>query len=155
VIFWGPELVQLYNDAYLHILAAKHPASLGQPAAACWAEIWPVIGPMLTGVMDRGESTFDEDLRLDVRRYGTVEEAYFTFSYSLILVASGEVGGVFCAVAETTGSVIAARRLAVLRDVGADTAGAVRGKCANSPPQRWTPTAPICPTGWCIAAAGG
>jgi len=124
VIFWGPQFLQLYNDSYREILGAKHPAALGQPAAVCWAEIWSVIGEMLTGVMDRGESTFDEDLRLDVRRYGTVEEAYFTFSYSPVLVASGEVGGVFCAVAETTGTVIGARRLAALRDVGADTAGA-------------------------------
>jgi hypothetical protein len=31
---------------------------------------------------------------------------------------------VFCAVAETTGAVLEARRLAALRDVGAHTAGA-------------------------------
>ena len=30
VIFWGPDLVMLYNDAYLPMLADKHPASLGQ-----------------------------------------------------------------------------------------------------------------------------
>ena len=28
IIFWGPELVQLYNDDYSPILAAKHPAAL-------------------------------------------------------------------------------------------------------------------------------
>lgn len=32
VIFWGPELRMLYNDAYLPMLADKHPASLGRPA---------------------------------------------------------------------------------------------------------------------------
>ena len=30
VIFWGPDLLMLYNDAYLPMLADKHPASLGQ-----------------------------------------------------------------------------------------------------------------------------
>ena len=31
VIFWGPEMALLYNDAYMRILDDKHPKSLGQP----------------------------------------------------------------------------------------------------------------------------
>ena len=31
-IFWGPEFINLYNDAILPALAGKHPASLGRPA---------------------------------------------------------------------------------------------------------------------------
>ena len=30
----------VYNDAYRRILAAKHPAALGQPGSGVWAEIW-------------------------------------------------------------------------------------------------------------------
>ena len=45
-VWWGPELVILYNDEYIPVLGpAKHPDALGQPAAKVWAEIWPVIGP--------------------------------------------------------------------------------------------------------------
>ena len=37
-IGWGPEMSFLYNDAYLHVLGlAKHPKSLGRPAAEVWA----------------------------------------------------------------------------------------------------------------------
>src|ERR1051325_8606165 len=40
LLWWGPELVQLYNDAYSPIPGTKHPKSMGQPASECWAEIW-------------------------------------------------------------------------------------------------------------------
>ena len=30
-IWWGPEIVQFYNDGYRPFLGAKHPRSMGQP----------------------------------------------------------------------------------------------------------------------------
>ncbi|NUS06038.1 MAG: PAS domain-containing protein, partial [Nonomuraea sp.] len=121
IIFWGPKLAQLYNDAYVPILGSKHPESLGQAADACWREIWDVIGPMLHQVLDRGQATYSDDLLLVLERNGFREECYFTFSYSPIRDESGGVGGVFCAVTETTGRVVGERRLAVLRDLGERT----------------------------------
>jgi PAS domain S-box-containing protein len=117
VLWWGPELTLLYNDAYLPMLGAKHPRSLAMAAADCWSEIWPTIGPMLEGVVSRGEATWSDDLLLFIDRRGFKEECYFTFSYSPIRVADGTVGGVFCAVNETTARVRAERRLALFRDL--------------------------------------
>ncbi|HZX40969.1 MAG TPA: PAS domain-containing protein, partial [Myxococcaceae bacterium] len=114
-VWWGPELIMLYNDAYRQMLGAKHPRSLGQRARECWAEIWHVIGPMLDAVMSRAESTFSENLMLPLERNGFPEECYFTFSYSPIRHEGGGVGGVFCSVVETTGQVLAARRTRTLR----------------------------------------
>ena len=52
VIWWGPELVILYNDEYKMIIGpAKHPFALGERGRKVWAEIWDVIGPMLSQVM--------------------------------------------------------------------------------------------------------
>src|ERR1044071_3546870 len=60
-IFWGPERVQFYNDAYRPILGAKkHPAAMGQRGAECWPEIWDIVRPMLEKVQS-GESTGVED----------------------------------------------------------------------------------------------
>jgi hypothetical protein len=39
LIFWGRDLVQVYNDAFVPILGARHPAALGQVARDCWPEI--------------------------------------------------------------------------------------------------------------------
>src|SRR5690349_1978986 len=42
-IWWGPHLVQFYNDAYrLSIGPERHPGALGQQGRACWEEIWPI-----------------------------------------------------------------------------------------------------------------
>ena len=82
IIFWGPSLVQVYNDAYAPIIGVKHPAALGQTAEECFPEIWDVIGPMLHGVLEQSDATWSDDLLLMLERRGFSEECYFTFSYS-------------------------------------------------------------------------
>ncbi|MBW4442624.1 MAG: response regulator [Plectolyngbya sp. WJT66-NPBG17] len=119
VIWWGKELALLYNDAWLPILGNKHPAALGRPGHEVWAETWDVLGAQLHSVLDTGEATWSDDLLLQLYRYGYLEETYFTYSYSPIFLESGEVGGAFTAVTETTDRVIGERRLATLRDLAA------------------------------------
>jgi PAS domain S-box-containing protein len=118
ILWWGPELAILYNDEYRPMLGPKHPRALGQPGARVWSEIWDVIAPMLSQVMERGEPTRSRDLLLHIDR-GYPEEAYFSFSYSPIHAEEGQVGGVFCPVIETTDKVIGERRLRTLRDLAA------------------------------------
>src|SRR5436190_18607176 len=38
-LFWGPEFVTLYNDAYRPVFGAKHPHALGLPGREAWSEI--------------------------------------------------------------------------------------------------------------------
>ena len=121
LIWWGPEFVMLYNDAYAPLIGSKHPNALGQRGADCFPEIWDIIGPMLAGVRERGESTWSDDQLLLLERRGFPEECYFTFSYSPIRDESGAIAGVFTAVAETTSHVIGARRLRILRELTAAT----------------------------------
>lgn len=85
LLWWGPQMLMLYNDAYAAILGAKHPAAFGSPGRKVWPEIWDVIGPMLEGVMNEGRATWSDDLELVLHRKGYLEETYFTFSYSSTL----------------------------------------------------------------------
>lgn len=117
LIWWGPDLVMIYNDAYRPILGAKHPASMGEKGKAVWPEIWNVIGPMLQGVYEQGIPTWSENQLLLMDRYGYVEETYFTFSYSPIYGESGGIEGVYCAVTETTTTVLHERQLQTLKDL--------------------------------------
>ena len=96
VFWWGPDLIQIYNDAYLPIMGDKHPSALGQTAAECWAEIWDAIGPQIESVHRGGPATWNEDVLLDIRRHGFIGESYFTWSYSPLpdSEAPGGVGGV-------------------------------------------------------------
>ena len=122
-VFWGPELVQLYNDAYIPIPGAKHPRSLGAPAAETWAEVWDILGEHVRSVVEDGEATWTEDQLLMMDRHGFTEETYFTFSYSPLLDGDG-VGGVFCACTETTDQVVATRRLRAVRELAEHARGA-------------------------------
>jgi len=119
LIWWGPELIMLYNDGYRQVIGAKHPAALGNPGRECWYEIWTTIGPMLDGVLHQGQSTWSDDLLLLLERHGYSEECYFTFSYSPIRDESGGIGGVFTPVAETTERVISERRIRTLHELAA------------------------------------
>ncbi len=111
-IMWGPDFIQLYNDGYMAILADKHPRSMGQPAAICWAEIWNDVGPLLRGVYERGEPLFIENMPLLLTRYGRLEQTYFTFSYTPIRDGD-EICGILLVVYETTAHV---RREGALRE---------------------------------------
>jgi len=121
IVWWGPDLIMLYNDSYRRTLGAKHPFALGRPGREVYPEIWDVIGPMLHHVMRTGEATWSTDLMLLLERSGYSEETYHTFSYTPIRNQLGKVVGVFTPVTETTDKVISERRLLTLRDLAAKT----------------------------------
>jgi len=118
-IWWGRELVNLYNDAYVPMLGNRHPEALGKPARVIWSEIWDTIGPQTEAVLSEGRATRSEELLLVMERNQFLEETYFTYSYSPIPGDEGGVGGVFCACTEDTHRVLSQRRLRTMRDLSA------------------------------------
>src|SRR5258708_4483293 len=93
-IWWGPDLIQFYNDAYRRTMGAeRHPSALGQRGRECWAEIWDIIGPQIDYVMSGKGSTWDENRLVPVTRNGRRENVWWTYSYGPIDVEGG-VGGV-------------------------------------------------------------
>jgi signal transduction histidine kinase len=119
LLWWGPDLLHLYNDAYRPILRDKHPASLAAPAAQVWAEVWDVAGPMARSVQEGGPATWTEDLQLFITSGAMAEETYFTFSYSPVPGDDGRVGGLLNTVQETTAKVQGERQIRMLRDLAA------------------------------------
>jgi hypothetical protein len=130
-IWWGPELTNLYNDAYIPVLGARHPVGLGRSAPALWSDIWSVVGPQADAVLTEGRATWNEELLLLMERNRFLEETYFTFSYSPVPDDAGGVGGVFCACTEDTPRVLGRRRLRTLRLLAERAAEArtARGAC--------------------------
>ncbi len=118
ILFWGPEFCVLYNDAYRPVFGAKHPHALGLAGRRAWSEIWDsLLHDLLAGVVRSGEAFWAKDLLFELERHGFLEETYFDVSYDPVRVESGEVGGVYCIVTETTERVVGARRLALLKDL--------------------------------------
>jgi PAS domain S-box-containing protein len=123
----GPQLVFLYNDAYIPVLGDKHPSGFGQPFQRLWWELWPDLGPIAGRAM-AGQSSFLEDMPLSMERKGYTEQTYFTFSYSPLHDGEGRVMGMYCTCIETTARVYAERRAAfelavadALRPLASDT----------------------------------
>ena len=116
---WGPDLVMIYNDAYVGILGDKHPSALGRPSREVWAEIWDQFGPISMAVL-RGERDkfFAVDQPWTMRRHGVSEEAHFTVSYSPVLdsTAPNGIGGLLITTFETTERVRDERTLRTLTD---------------------------------------
>jgi serine phosphatase RsbU (regulator of sigma subunit) len=112
MVVWGPELTQLYNDAFRPILGRdKHPLALGGSARDTWSEIWSEIGPLFATVLDEGEAVWSTDQRLLIERNGYPEETFFTYSYSPIHDDTGAVAGLLVVATETTSQVVDRRRL--------------------------------------------
>ncbi|HEY9612355.1 PAS domain S-box protein [Allocoleopsis sp.] len=123
-VWWGDELINLYNDAYKAIVGGKHPQVLGQPASYVWREIWDQVGPRAEFAMLNNEGTYDEALLLIMERNGYPEETYYTFSYSPVPNDRGGTGGIICANTDDTQRIIGERQLALLRELAARTADA-------------------------------
>ncbi|HYF28263.1 MAG TPA: SpoIIE family protein phosphatase [Baekduia sp.] len=123
-LWWGPQMVNIYNDAYIPVLGDKHPGALGRPAPEVWSEIWDIIGPLARRVIEHGEATWSEDQLLHLeKRAGAPEENFFDFAYSPVQSESGAVAGLLGVVSETTGRVLGARRLTTLSEIAARTRG--------------------------------
>ncbi|MGK6324053.1 PAS domain S-box protein [Sphingomonas sp. DT-51] len=116
VLFWGPDYVALYNDAYAPTIGAKHPGALGRPGREAWSELWGDLEPLLAHVRASGETFAAKDRPFYIERDGHGETVYFDVSYSPVPLADGSVGGVLCIVSETTARVRAARAMAEDRE---------------------------------------
>jgi signal transduction histidine kinase len=122
LLWWGPEFIQIYNDAYIPILGAKHPSpGLGRPVRECWSEIWGVLRPLIETPFRGGPATWMEDILLEVNRHGAKEETHFTIAYSPVPddTVPGGIGGVLATVNEITDKVLAERRGTALRELAA------------------------------------
>ena len=103
-LWWGPDLICFYNDAYRPSLGddGKHPSILGMPAEEAWPEIWDFIKPLISKVRASSDAVFFEDHLVPIYRNGKMEDVYWTFSYSPVPDEMGEVAGVLVTCNETT-----------------------------------------------------
>lgn len=112
LICWGPDYIQLYNDAFRPINGeTKHPQAMGGSARDTYAEIWETISPMFSEVM-AGKTHGFQNFMVPLDRNGHLENCYFDFSYSPIANADGAIEGVLVICMETTDKVKALEQAA-------------------------------------------
>lgn len=107
LLFWGPELLCFYNDAFRPSLDdnGKHPGILGTKANEAWSEVWDFTGPLVENILAGGGATWFEDQAVPIYRNGHTEDIYWTFSYSPVIDETGHPAGVFVTCTETTKAV--------------------------------------------------
>lgn len=111
-IWWGPEYINIYNDAYITLAGRKnHPKFFGKPAQHMWPEIWPTLQEFLSEVKIKGTTILHENLLMPLERQDGPEESYFTFSYGPARDENGEILGIHCTCYETTANVLAQKQI--------------------------------------------
>jgi len=111
VIFWGPQMIQFYNDGYRPLMTEKHPTALGQSARECWKEAWHIIGPQWEAVLSNGATVYMKEVLVPVIRNGRLQDIYWTYSYSPIYGPEGAVDGILIVCHDVTDEVLATRKL--------------------------------------------
>ena len=109
-IYWGPDLVLLYNDSWSEIPAERHPGCLGRPGREVWSDIWDIIEPQFAAVMETGEGFSAFDQPLPMVRDGVAEDTYWDYSFTPLVDGEGRVRGVLNQGRERTAQVLGDRR---------------------------------------------
>ncbi|RPI23458.1 MAG: PAS domain S-box protein [Acidobacteria bacterium] len=126
-LWWGPDFVQIYNDAYSSLTGVKHPGPMGQPADECRSEIWRLAGPIIQAAFSGKPATFSQDLSLLIDRNAFQQETHFKVAYTPVPDESAKpcgIGGVLGTFTLTTEQVHEERRLRTLHELATSTAGA-------------------------------
>jgi PAS domain S-box-containing protein len=116
-VWWGEELVCLYNDAYRQAMSGDISSSLGRPAREVWRDhlhrIMPQIDHVRSGLGPILGPTPVDNQAVPVSRGGVQDDTYWTNSYSAIEDerAPNGIGGVLALCTETTRQMQAQQRL--------------------------------------------
>lgn len=123
-MYWGDDLVAIYNEAYVLLAGQKHPRLMGQSYKDAWAEIWNEVEEVFAVARSTGEATMKDDDCLFIKRHEFLEETYFSWSIIPMVGEDGTVIGLYNPAFEKTRRKIAERRMLTLREIGERTASA-------------------------------
>ena len=110
VLMWGPQHVMLYNDDYIAIAGARHPAALGGTVPEVWPEIWEWNARILEAGL-RGETQVHRECCLPLLRDGAPQDVCFDLFYTPVHGDGGRVDGVLCTAVELTARMEEGRQL--------------------------------------------
>ncbi|ORY55447.1 uncharacterized protein BCR38DRAFT_461966 [Pseudomassariella vexata] len=120
-MYWGPEYITIYNEAYVPMAGQKHPQLMGQSYKDAWGEIWSSIAPVFDSAWQSGQATMKNDDRLIVNRYGFDEETFFSWSIVPLVGDDGSVVGLYNPAWEHTQRRVGERRMLTLCEIGEKT----------------------------------
>lgn len=77
IIYWGPDLIQFYNESAAKLFGSRHPASLGNKHADVWGqEICNDTVELIRRGWEEGQSVYNKERMVLHERDGFPEESY-------------------------------------------------------------------------------
>ncbi|KAK4204031.1 putative signal transduction histidine-protein kinase [Triangularia verruculosa] len=123
-LYWGPEFVAIYNEAYITLAGQKHPHLMGSRYKDAWSEIWDDLEPVFDAAWNDGRATMKHDDLLFITRHGFLEETFFNWAIIPLVGSDGTVVALYNPAFENTRRKISERRMLTLREVGVKTSQA-------------------------------
>jgi two-component sensor histidine kinase len=111
-VYWGSELITLYNDVCAQFVGNHHPRALGTPARVLYADIWATVGPLFLTAFEQGVPTASRNQRVPLRHEGQCEDVRHDLSINPIHDENGTVAGIMVIAFDITDHVLTARALA-------------------------------------------
>jgi signal transduction histidine kinase/CheY-like chemotaxis protein len=122
MLLWGPQLVQIYNEAYRQtFMGDQHPAGMGQCTQECWPEVWHFNEPIYQRVQSH-EAVFLKDQEYLLQGSSGPQVHFITLSYDPVEGDDGQVEGILITLLDVTRRVKAERENQLLLDNAQETA---------------------------------
>ena len=127
-VYWGPDFITLYNDAWAQQQAGRHPWAMGRPARESRADLWETLQPQFEKVRATGRGISVTDQHLPMQR-GNERDSWWSYSLIPLYEPDGTVGGLLTQGYETTAQIRARQMLDLqtsrLRDMFSQAPAAV------------------------------
>ncbi|WAH56725.1 PAS domain-containing protein [Pseudomonas silvicola] len=93
LLLWGPQLCQLYNDGFAHLVGSNHPRAFGQPVDLIWPQLRDFTDPIYQAVLQGEVRTYVEQ-GFTLPRDDGAAEVWLDLTYSPIRDETGVVAGI-------------------------------------------------------------
>ncbi|KAH6870423.1 hypothetical protein BKA58DRAFT_176608 [Alternaria rosae] len=123
VMFWGDDVIMLYNEQYVQLLGSLHPC-MGESVRVKAPDHWVSFQPLVDYIKATGESIAEPDMLLFIERDRILEETHWSFQFVPILNSDGQVAAYYQSFYEVSNHRILERRVSSLVAMGTQSANA-------------------------------
>jgi hypothetical protein len=102
MLFWGDDVIMIYNEAYVQLIGVMHPTAMGKSARQVASDYWHTFQPLVDHINTTGKAVCDNEIPIFVDRHGFLEETYWSFQFIPVLDSHGHVAGYYHPLFETT-----------------------------------------------------
>lgn len=118
VLYWGNDMLLLYNEHARFVVGQMHPVALGEPLRQVWGEVvHSEVVKMIKSGIKRGKPIAQRNYELTLTRYGFPESCFFDLVFLPVPSVDGRYLGVLAEFTEITEKVLQRNRQEVSKSL--------------------------------------